>query len=47
MIKCGMCRSDSIPEEKGIHYCSNCGQGHEIVRHGELFIIHPYPREEE
>lgn len=29
-IRCGMCLSETIPREEGIHVCSNCGAVHSV-----------------
>ena len=47
MIWCGDCQSKVIPLSEGIHYCTECSQGHEIEKVNEHFIVHPYPREKE
>lgn len=46
-IMCGKCRSNSIPEDVGVYYCGFCGQGHEIKKEGEYFVVNPYPRVDE
>ncbi|AIW03375.1 hypothetical protein CPT_Mater218 [Bacillus phage Mater] len=46
MLRCGMCRSDTIPAKKGTYICSSCGQGHEVtVLNDGVFMLQPYPRD--
>ena len=44
LIMCGKCRVKTIPKKAGIHYCSECGMGHEIEKDGEHIRINPYPK---
>jgi DNA-directed RNA polymerase subunit M/transcription elongation factor TFIIS len=40
MIFCGHCGANLIPEKEGVHYCSMCRKGNEVVINKSQFIIH-------
>jgi hypothetical protein len=39
MLLCGGCGKIAIPQQLGIHYCPECGQGHEVSKDGDITVV--------